>query len=240
MELGEFESAARDLVGPEGRLAILRSSSRRRASPSQNSPGPPTRVALVLDPERRASAAMADEPKPARPARKKRGRRPREEFVDYIVAIEGWDWSYSLSLNGDRRAVDPYHEFRHLQIRGRLLHPTGLKTDRFELTLLPSCDLGLEARKQSSPLCVGSLDAYGDRLAGLMSIPMDALPPILQMMIGERFKFIAMRGDRLKRRRALFRSFRLEMTMDEHDMPATESAVDTPRRCGGWSCGTLR
>jgi hypothetical protein len=54
-----------------------------------------------------------------------------------------------------------------------------------------------------------------------MSIPMDALPPILQMMIGERFKPIAMRGDRLKRRRALFRSFRLEMTMDEDDMPAT-------------------
>ncbi len=46
---------------------------------------------MVLDPERRANAAMADEPKPARPVRKKRGRRPREEFVDYVVAIEGWD-----------------------------------------------------------------------------------------------------------------------------------------------------
>jgi hypothetical protein len=118
---------------------------------------------------------MAEELKPARPARKKRGRKPREEFVDYIVAIEGWDWSYSLSLNSDRRAVDPYHEFRHLEIRG-VLHPTGLKTDRFELTLLPSYDVDLEARKRSSPLCVGSLDAYGDRLAGLMSIPADALP----------------------------------------------------------------
>lgn len=162
---------------------------------------------------------MADEPKPARAARMKRGRKPREEFIDYIIAIEGWDWSYSLSLNTDRRAVDPYHEFRHLQIRGRLLHPTGLKTDQFELTLLPSYDLDPEVRKQSSPLGVGSLDAYGDRITGLMSIPVDALSPILQMMIGERFKFIAMRGDRLKRRRALFRSFRLEMSMDEDDIP---------------------
>ncbi len=168
---------------------------------------------------------MAEELKPARFTRKKRGRKPLEEFVDYIVEIESWDWSYSLSLNSDRRAVDPYHEFRHLQIRGRLLHPTGLSTDRFELTLLPSHDLEPEARKQSSPLCVGSLDAHRGRLAGLMSIPADSLAPILQMMIGERFKFIAMRGDRFKRRRALFRSFRLEMTMDEDDMLATDSAA---------------
>lgn len=155
----------------------------------------------------------------AKAGRKKRGRKPREQFVDYIVAIEGWDWSYSLSLNIDRRAVDPYHEFRHLQIRGRLLHPTGLKTDQFELTALPSYELDPGVRKQSTPLCVGSLDAYGERLTGLISIPADALPPILHMMIGERFKFIAIRGDRLKRRRALFRSFRLEMSIDADDMP---------------------
>jgi hypothetical protein len=130
-----------------------------------------------------------------------------------------------VSLNTDRRAVDPYQEFRRLKIRGRLLYPTGLKTDRFELTLLPTHDLDPEARKQSSPLCVGSLDAYGDHLAGLMSIPADALLSILQMTIGERFKFIAMRGDRLKHRRALFRSFRLEMTMDEDDMPAVDSST---------------
>ena len=61
---------------------------------------------------------MTDKPKSTKPAREKRRRKPREEFVDYIVAIEGWEWSYSLSLNTDRRAVDPYHEFRHLQIRG--------------------------------------------------------------------------------------------------------------------------
>jgi hypothetical protein len=44
------------------------------------------------------------------------------------------------------------------------------------------------------------------------------------MMIGDRFKFMAMRGDRLKRRRALFRSFRLEMTMDADDLPVMEAA----------------
>lgn len=167
---------------------------------------------------------MADEPKPAKSARKKKRRRkPREEFVDYIVAIEGWDWSYSLSLNTDRHAVDPYHEFRHLQIKGRLVHPKGLKTDRAKITLLPSYDMLPEARKDHKPRCVVSLDAYGDRIAGLVSIPVDAVSSILQMLIGGHFRFASMRGPRLRYRQTLCNSFRLEMTIDEEDMPLIEA-----------------
>ena len=35
---------------------------------------------------------MAAEPKPKAAAKKKRRRAAREEFVDYVVEIEGWDW----------------------------------------------------------------------------------------------------------------------------------------------------
>ncbi|MGY4325643.1 hypothetical protein ACVWWG_000057 [Bradyrhizobium sp. LB7.2] len=68
---------------------------------------------------------MATEPKPKAVGKTKRRRKPREEIVDYIVAIEDWDWGYSFSLNAERRPLDPYHEFRHLQISGMLLQPTG-------------------------------------------------------------------------------------------------------------------
>jgi hypothetical protein len=134
-----------------------------------------------------------DKSRPAKAAKKERRRKPREEFVDYVVAIEDWGWSYSPSLDTDRHAADPYREFSDLQIRGHLLHPKGMKTDQVEITLLPSYDLLPEARKERQPRCVGSLDIYGDRIAGLVSIPMDALPPILQMLIGGRFQFISMR-----------------------------------------------
>jgi hypothetical protein len=51
---------------------------------------------------------MADESKkPARPARKKRGRKPREEFVDYIVEIEDWDWGYIYPLGGTSVPLSP-------------------------------------------------------------------------------------------------------------------------------------
>jgi hypothetical protein len=35
---------------------------------------------------------MAAEPKPKAAAKKKRRRAAREEFVDCVVEIEGWDW----------------------------------------------------------------------------------------------------------------------------------------------------
>jgi hypothetical protein len=162
---------------------------------------------------------MDTKPKPKAPRKPRRRRKPPEEFVDYIVAIEDWDWGYSLSLNTDRHAIDPYHEFRHLQVMGRLLHPKGLKTDRVEITLLPSYDMLPEARKERKPRCAGSLDVYDDRIAGLVSIPIDALPTILQMLIGGRLRFVEMRGSRFRYRQALCKSFRLEMRLDQDDVP---------------------
>ena len=52
---------------------------------------------------------MAAEPKPKAARKKKRRRAPREEYVDYIVGIDGWDWGYSLSLNLERHPMDAYH-----------------------------------------------------------------------------------------------------------------------------------
>jgi hypothetical protein len=167
---------------------------------------------------------MVTEPKPKAPRKAKRRRKPREEIVDYVVAIEDRDWGYSLSLNAERQPIDPYHEFRHLHVRGRLLHPKGLKTDRVEITLQPSYDMLPEARKERQPRCAGSLDVYDDRIAGLVSIPIDALPPILQMLIG-RFRFVSMRGPRFRYRQALCSSFQLDMKLDPDELP---EAVELP------------
>jgi hypothetical protein len=79
-----------------------------------------------------------------------------EEFVHYIVEIEDWDGGYSFSLNTERKPIDPYHEFRHLQVRGRLLRPEGSKIDRVEVSLLPT-RLEESARKNLEPIALGAL-----------------------------------------------------------------------------------
>ena len=58
-----------------------------------------------------------------------------------------------------------------------------------------------------------------------MSIPVDALPPILQMLVGDRFRFVSMQGPKFRCRQTLCNSFRLEMTIDEDDLPAVEAAA---------------
>jgi hypothetical protein len=92
---------------------------------------------------------MATEPKPKAVKKKKRRRAPPEAFVQYIVVINGWDWSYALLLNDDKQPVDPYHEFRHLQITGKLLRPAGLKTDRSRCRC---CRLRTTALRQERPV----------------------------------------------------------------------------------------
>jgi hypothetical protein len=164
---------------------------------------------------------MAAEPKP-KAARKKKRRRAREEFVDYVVEIHDWDWGYSLSLNTQRHPVDPYHEFRHLQIIGKLLRPPGLEINRVEVSLLPTSSMSEEKRKDYEPLALGSLDVYPGRIAANIGIPSDALPPILQMLIANRFKFILMRGSKFRYRSAKLHSLRLEMKLTDDDMQTAD------------------
>jgi hypothetical protein len=108
-------------------------------------------------------------------------------------------------------------------INGRLLRPTGLKIDKVEVSLLPSVEMNHGQRKDHEPLALGSLETYDDRIVGLISIPTDVLPPILQMLIDGRFKFVLMSGTKFHYRRARLVGFRLEMHMTDDDMPPADA-----------------
>jgi hypothetical protein len=60
--------------------------------------------------------------------------------------------SLSVASNNAKHLVDPYHEFRHLLITGRLRRPTGLKIDKVEVSLLPSVEMNHGQRKDHEPL----------------------------------------------------------------------------------------
>ncbi|MGY4330151.1 hypothetical protein ACVWWG_004568 [Bradyrhizobium sp. LB7.2] len=131
---------------------------------------------------------MVTEPK-KRPRKAKRRRKPPEEIIDYVVEIEGWDFSCWLALNTVRDALDPYHEHRDVEMKGRLLRPTSLPTDQITISLFPSTNLLEERRKDLNPIAVGSIESYPDRLDGRLSIPSDMLQSILQVLTAGRLKY---------------------------------------------------
>jgi hypothetical protein len=170
---------------------------------------------------------MADEPKPKIAKKKKRRRAPPEEFVEYVVEIANWDWGYSLLLNtstGRYRDDDPYMEFRHLQITGKLLRPVGLKTDAVQVSLLPSSGMSEEKRKDYKPIALGALDLYPDMIKGSIGIPADVLSPILQTLIAKELKFILLTGSKFRYRSARLTGLRLEMRLTEDDAPVDAAA----------------
>lgn len=125
-----------------------------------------------------------------------------------------WDGGYSFSLNSERQPIDPYHEFRHLQVRGRLLQPGGCRPTWRRSRC---CLRKLEApqRTKLEPIALGSLNASPDAMLGNIGIPWDALTPILQMLIADRFKFVLMRGTRFRHLAAKLNSLRPEAKLTD-------------------------
>jgi hypothetical protein len=137
---------------------------------------------------------------------------PSLEMVEYVVDIIDWYWAYSLSLISEKyREDDPYREFRHLKLIGKLLQPAGLKTEVVHISLIPSSGMSEERRKNSSPMTLGAFELRPDMIEGLISIPAEVLSPILQMLIVKKLKFVQLTGSKFYRRSARLIGLRLDI-----------------------------
>jgi hypothetical protein len=89
------------------------------------------------------------------------------------------------------------------------------KPDQVEVRLLPDRNLDAERRRNHEPISLGTLEISGNMLVGLIPIPMGALAPILTLLVGDRFKFLAMSATEMYRRSTRLTGFRLESTIEE-------------------------
>lgn len=153
---------------------------------------------------------------------RKRRRAPRQEPIYYVVQIEAWDWSFSFGINRSKLFDDPYMDYRHLQLTGRLLRPKKIKADKADITILPNIYLNEDRRQQQKPTAVGSLNLDKGTLTGLLSMPQDALDAVVQMLVAGRVKYIIMTGDPLRYRQGKVQSYRLERELHEDDLPPDE------------------
>lgn len=160
--------------------------------------------------------------------RKKR-RRKVDEIAYYHVQITGWDWDLSFGLNAAKWEDKRYSDYRHLQIRGTLLRPRKLNVEEVELTVLPTVKPEeFETTRDRPPRrCVGALNVRGSKsepreLDGHLSMPADALVPVLQMLIAGRFKYVLMDGEPMRYRQALICHYTLTEVHDEAEYPDDE------------------
>ncbi len=149
--------------------------------------------------------------------RKQKKKKRRDEPVDYVVEITDWNWEYSFGTNRMREPDDPFMEFRHLELKGRVLHPKAFKDSAAEVTLIPDTTLVEEKRQNMEPLAVGSLCSRDGKLDGVLSAPSDALVPILTVLTAKHARFITLHGERMYYRRCAVNSYRLAPNVDEDD-----------------------
>jgi hypothetical protein len=72
-----------------------------------------------------------DKPKGKSPPRRKRPpRRPKTDPVYYVVAIEDGDWGFWFGVSNMPERNGPYDDYRHLNLRGRLLRPAQIQVRR--------------------------------------------------------------------------------------------------------------
>ena len=140
-------------------------------------------------------------------------------YASYHVQITGWDWTYSFGVNASCCDDTQYADYRHLFIRGTLLRPRKIKVETVELTFHPEQGLA-DMRRQGDeppPPSVGSLNIQDTQLTGYLFIPMDALGPLLQMLVADRFKYVLLDGERMRYRKALISRYEMTAHYDDAD-----------------------
>jgi hypothetical protein len=116
----------------------------------------------------------------------------------------------------------PYSDYRHLELRGKLLRPGSVKAGEVEIILLPDVRLNHPARDRDEPQSTGSFHISRGRLEFILPMPADALSDVLAMMIAGRFRFAVLEADRPHYGQGRVRHYRLASFHDKDDLPADE------------------
>lgn len=160
-----------------------------------------------------------------------RSKRPRKipQPAYYHVQITGWDWSYSFSANVPKYEQARFADYRHLLIRGTVLRPRKIEVDAAELFFIPTVKREDFEPKHDEPppRGVGSLNIQGSkgealRLVGYLSMPKDALSPVMQMLIADRFKYVLLDGEPMRWRKCFVHRYEFAAQFDEADYPDDE------------------
>jgi hypothetical protein len=161
-------------------------------------------------------------------AKCKRKGRPRVERVQHIIEFIDWEWDYMFGVVNDpgRFNDGPYTDYRHLEIKAKILHPTSIKASIAEVTCHPDYRLSeSEDRRRREPSkAVGYVDHWGKDCRYSLRLPADAFGLVLQMMIAGKYRFLLIEADKSFRGGASIYHFTFSASLDEDDLALTKGA----------------
>ena len=112
-----------------------------------------------------------------------------------------------------------FPDYRHLKITGPLISPIIDKVEAVTLLLIPDKVFNRENWDNAKTDTVGSLSLRGGKLEGLLSLPDDALAPIISALGAEALRFVTINGRKLQYRNSVVHYFHLDRTYDPVDFP---------------------
>lgn len=157
--------------------------------------------------------------------RNPRRRQPMEDY--YALSIETWELDYSFSVANEKwHPGEVYADSRHLSVQGTLSHPRKSAGRLIRLTFVPANNLlGPTAHLyKSRPQSVGCVTWSRNAKAfdGVLSIPETALPLVVSMLLGERFRHVMLTSNGPFRGSLDVASFRFIQTLTADYFPAGE------------------
>lgn len=145
-------------------------------------------------------------------------RAARDEIVWYAFRVEDWNFHYDFGHVVYRHDPRNYREFTTIEITGRLIRPPGLKADKASLRVSAGGTADeLNQQRDVTTHLIGLLDLMGDTLRGHVSIPPDALPPLLQLLVAGQLGYAILRGGKLRYRSAHIIDCQFCRTLDEKE-----------------------
>lgn len=152
-----------------------------------------------------------------KPKVKQRRKRDSNKEVRYVVEIRGWDWGFWFGItNAPHISGGHYDDYRHLEISGTIIAPHKYAGRTVELAFLPDRRLNNQGGGTHHVSIIGHLSLPRAARA-ICSMPSDALPAVLQMLIAERFRFVVFAGAAARYGQVDFRSFRFSTNFDPEE-----------------------
>lgn len=168
----------------------------------------------------KASGVAVMTVKPATKAKPRRGRKPAQsEAVWYVIAIEGWDWRFSFGVEWRKDSADPYSDYRHLKLRGKMIRPLETKANGAEaaIVLVPWLTLNEGHREKHNPTSVGSLHFYRGQVEGGLSVPADVVPSLLTMLAANQFRYLTLEGTKAHYGQVEIKSYSFDMSLADDE-----------------------